>query len=147
MKLSTKVRYGMRAMLELAVGYGKGPILLRVIGKKQKISEKYLEQLLVPLKSTGLIKSIRGPNGGYILSKSPAQLKLSEIVDALEGPTCLVGCIEDPKTCSFVESCVTRDVWIEMQEAIKQILNSITLENLVERQQKKKVILGTIYHI
>lgn len=147
MKLSTKVRYGTRAMLELAMSYGKGLTLIKDIAKNQKISEKYLEHLLVSIKSKGLVKSIRGAKGGYVLARPPAQIKISEVVEALDGPNLLVECIGNPRACSFTESCATRDVWIEIQNAINNICNSITLENLAERQREKKTISSRMYHI
>jgi len=137
MKLSTKGRYGARLMLDLALHYEEGLILLKDIAKRQEISEKYLWQLIPPLKNAGLINSTRGAHGGYMLAKPPAQITLKEIVVTLEGPMCLVECVDNPSLCSRVDTCVSRDVWHEVSEKILQTLESFTLENMVEKQKRK----------
>jgi len=147
MKLSTKGRYGTRAMVDLALRYGQGPILLKDIAKRQEISEKYLEHIITSLKVAGLVKSIRGAHGGYILAKSPAQIKLSQVIKVLEGSIAPVECVDDPRTCSRVELCVTRDVWKEIKRAIDEILESISLKDLVEREKKKEENKNVIYNI
>lgn len=137
MKLSTRARYGTRAMLELALHYGEGPILVKDIAKSQEISRRYLEHLIVSLQAIGLVKTIRGKKGGCVLSKSPSEIKLSEIVETLEGSVAPVDCIVDSKLCSREKLCVTRDIWIKMKEAIMNVLNSITLEDMVKWQKEK----------
>ena len=137
MKLSTKGRYGVRLMVDLALRYGEGPILLKDIAERQEISEKYLWQLISPLKNAGLINSTRGAHGGYNLAKPPAQITLKEIVLPLEGSMCLVECVDNPSLCSRANTCVSRDVWHEVSEKILQTLESVTLENLVEKQKHK----------
>jgi Rrf2 family protein len=137
MKLSTKGRYGVRLMVDLALHYGEGPILLKDIAERQEVSEKYLWQLISSLKNTGLINSTRGAYGGYNLAKSPAQITLKEIVVTLEGPISLVECVDTPSVCSRSDTCVSRDVWHEVSEKILQTLESITLEYLVEKQKHK----------
>jgi Rrf2 family protein len=137
MKLSTKGRYGTRLMVDLALHHGEGPILLKEIAERQEISEKYLWQLISPLKNAGLINSTRGAHGGYNLAKPPAQITLKEIVVTLEGPMCLVECVDTPSVCSRSDTCVSRDVWHEVSEKILQTLESITLEYLVEKQKSK----------
>ncbi|HHJ00915.1 MAG TPA: Rrf2 family transcriptional regulator [Candidatus Aerophobetes bacterium] len=147
MKLSTKGRYGTRAMVELALHYGQGPVLLKDIAKRQEISEKYLEHVITPLKVAGLVKSIRGAHGGYVLAKPPAQIKLSQVIRVLEGSITPVECVDDPKTCTRAELCVTRDVWRKIKRAIDEILESISLKDLVEQQEKKEQNKKIIYHI
>ncbi len=137
MNLSTRVRYSARLMLELALNYGNGPMLLKEIAKRQDISLGYLEHLLPPLKTAGLVNSTRGARGGYSLSKKPSQITLKDITQAMEGTLSLVKCIDEPATCSRVSSCVTRDVWSELEENISNTLEAITLEELVRRQKKK----------
>lgn len=138
MKLSTKGRYGTRAMVDIALYYGQGPILLKDIAKRQNISEKYLEHIITSLKIAGLVKSIRGAHGGYILAKDPVQIRLSQIIKALEGSIAPVECVDDPDLCSRAKTCVTRDVWIKIKKSMDEILKSISLKELVERQKKRQ---------
>jgi Rrf2 family protein len=147
MKLSTKGRYGTRAMVELALHYGQGNVLLKDIAKRQGISNKYLEHLLVSLKVAGLIKSIRGAHGGYILAKPPAQIKLNQVIKVLEGSIAPVECVDDPKTCPRTEACVTRDVWRKIKRATDEILESVSLKDLVEQEKKKEQSKNVIYNI
>ncbi|PIX24913.1 MAG: AsnC family transcriptional regulator, partial [Deltaproteobacteria bacterium CG_4_8_14_3_um_filter_45_9] len=114
MKISTKIRYGSRAMLELASRYGEGPIELKEIAKKENISLKYLEQVINPLRAAGLVKSIRGSKGGYSLAKPPSEICLYNVIETLEGPLNLLECLRDSKVCQKVPSCVTRDIWKEV---------------------------------
>ena len=137
MKLSTRGRYGVRIMLELALHFGEGPVLLRDIAERQAISEKYLWQLIKPLKSMGLIKSIRGARGGYVLAREPAEINLREILRILEGSLCLVDCVDDPAACDRSESCITREIWSETSKNISQSLESMTLGKMVERHKNR----------
>ncbi len=147
MKLSTKGRYGARAMLDLALHYGEGPIPLRDIAKRQEISERYLQHLMVSLKFGGLVNSIRGARGGFALAKPPSGIRLSEIIQILEGSIAPVGCVDDPKVCSRVDTCTARDIWKEMTEAMIGVLESTTLEDLVQRQREKEKDETVMYHI
>jgi Rrf2 family protein len=140
MKLSTRTRYGIRAIIELAMNYGKGPLQIRVIAQHQDISVKYLEQLMTILKSAGFIRSIRGSKGGYFLARPPAQIKLSDIFDALEGNVTMVECVEDKNYCDRSADCVARQVWTQVQNAIKNILQSITLQDLLDRVKAEKKV-------
>ena len=137
MKLSTRGRYGVRIMLELALHFGEGPVLLKDIAERQAISEKYLWQLINPLKSMGLIKSIRGARGGYVLARDPAEINLREILRILEGSLCLVDCVDDPAACDRSESCITREIWSETSKNISQSLESMTLGKMVERHKNR----------
>ena len=136
MKLSTRSRYGMRAALELAIEYGKGPLQIRAIAHRQGISNKYLEQLIAVLKSAGLVKSVRGPKGGYLLAKPPAQITLYQVFRALEGPVYTVECLEHEDFCPRYTDCLTRQVWSEMNKAIVGVLESTTLQDLADRARK-----------
>ncbi len=147
MRLSTKGRYGARAMLDLALNSGKGPVLLREIAKRQEVSEKYLEHSITTLRKAGLVRSIRGARGGYVLAKLPSQIRLSEIMEVLEGSMAPVECVDDPQVCQRAQLCVTRDIWAEMKEAIDNILESITLQDMVERQNRKKNSKAIVYDI
>lgn len=144
MKLSTRTRYGIRAMLELAENYGEGPLQIKVIANRQDISVKYLEQLMAMLRSGGFVRSIRGSKGGYVLSKVPAQIKLDELFTCLEGPVVTVECIEDENFCARAADCVTRQVWAQVQAAMMNVLQSMTLQDLVNRTKERK---NLDYHI
>jgi Rrf2 family protein len=147
MRISTKIRYGTRAMLELASHYGEGPIELKEIAKKENISLKYLEQVIIPFRSAGLVKSVRGSKGGYSLAKSPSEIFLNDLVEILEGPINLTECLRDPKVCQKSASCVTREIWEEVSEAIYKIFHSITLEEMVNRKREKEGLNPSMYQI
>jgi len=138
MKISTRTRYGMRALLELALAYKSGPLQIKTIAEHQNISNKYLEQLVAMLKTAGLVRSIRGPHGGYVLSKPPDEVKLVEVFKTLEGPVLTVECTEDETVCANSADCVTRDLWIEINEAILNVLRKKTLGDLVKQAQTHK---------
>ena len=137
MKLSTRGRYGVRLMLDLALHYGEGPVLLKDIAGRQGISEKYLWQLINPLKTVGLIGSTRGAHGGYVLARPPEEISLKEIVRVLEGSLCLVDCVENPAVCDRSQTCTSRDIWSEASNQISQILESMTLDKMVVKQRTK----------
>ncbi len=137
MKLSTRGRYGVRLMLDLALHYGEGPVLLKDISGRQGISEKYLWQLINSLKTVGLIGSTRGAHGGYVLARPPEEISLKEIVRVLEGSLCLVDCVENPAVCDRSQTCTSRDIWSEASNQISQILESMTLDKMVVKQRTK----------
>lgn len=137
-KVSTRGRYGLRAMIELAKNENSGAIPLRIISDKQNISEQYLEQLFVNLRNSGLVKSVRGASGGYLLKKSPEEITVEEILISLEGPLNIVDCIADESLCDFSNECATHELWIELRERIKDLLSNITLADLKERAIKLK---------
>ena len=147
MKISTKIRYGTRAMLELASHYGEGAIELKEIAQKESIPPKYLEQVIIPLRTAGLIKSARGSRGGYSLGKPPSEIYLKDVYEVLEGPVYLVDCLRDPKVCQRVPSCVTRDIWQEVSEAIGKVFSSLTLQDMVERKKRKEGMTPSMYQI
>jgi len=147
MKLSTRTRYGTRALLDLAVHQGEGLVLLKDIARRQEVSLPYLEHLITPLITAGLVKSTRGARGGVLLLKPPTEIKLSEVLELLEGSIAPVDCINNPKICPRSELCVTRDVWIEMKLAMTQVLDSTTIQDLVERQRQKEQTETGMYHI
>jgi Rrf2 family iron-sulfur cluster assembly transcriptional regulator len=133
MKLSTRSRYGTRLMLDMAQHYQEGPIQLGDIAKRQDVSVKYLEQIIIPLKKAHYIKSLRGPKGGHILTKPPEKITVAEIVALLEASTSLVDCTVDSTVCERANSCPTRLIWQEASEAMFARLQSITLADLVEK--------------
>ena len=137
MKLSTRARYGVRLMVELAENLDKGPLYLKDIAKIQNISEKYLSLIIIPLRTVGLVKSIRGAHGGYSLAKDPSQITLKEIIDVLEGDCSLVDCVRNPETCPRVSICASHDIWAIIGGKISETLNSITLDMLLKMNQEK----------
>ena len=138
MKLSTKTRYGIRAVIELAEHYGQGPVQLKMISKDQDISIKYLEQIISLLKSSGIVNSARGAKGGYFLAKPPEHIKLSECFNCLEGPVSTVECVENQGYCEKTKNCIAREVWAEVEKAIFAVLDSFTLQDLVEKAKKNQ---------
>jgi Rrf2 family cysteine metabolism transcriptional repressor len=147
MKLSTRGRYGLRALLDLALHQGEGLVLLKDIARRQEFSLPYLEHLIAPLIAAGLVKSTRGARGGVSLLKPPSEIKLSEVVQLLEGSITLVDCVNNPALCHRSALCVTRDIWVEMKEAMSQVLDSTTLQDLVERQKRKGRPEEMMYYI
>jgi Rrf2 family cysteine metabolism transcriptional repressor len=137
MKLSTRGRYGTRVLLDLALHGENGPILLRDIAQRQQISLLYLERLISPLVAAGVIRSTRGARGGVWLAKSPQEITLSEVVGLLEGSIAPADCVNDPKACPRSDLCVTRDIWVELKRAMDGVLESKTLQDLVEMQKGK----------
>lgn len=123
MRISTKGRYGLTIMIELAKNQGEGPISLKSIAQANDLSEHYLEQLIAPLRNAGLVKSIRGAYGGYILADSSTKITAGDVIRVLEGPITLVEGIED-------EEPAQRELWIRIRDAIKSVLDNTTLDDL-----------------
>ena len=147
MKLSTKGRYGTRIILDLAQHQNESPVPLRDIARRQEISLSYLEHLITPLLSAGIIRSTRGARGGISLLEQPSSIKLSEVVQLLEGSLAPVDCVNNPKLCPRSDTCATRDIWDEMKEAINNVLESKTLQDLVEMQKQKSHTSVEMYQI
>lgn len=140
MKLSTRGRYGVRAMYDLATQYGEGPVPLKLVAERQGISEHYLEQLIAPLRKAKLVKSLRGVAGGYELGREPAAITVGDIIRVLEGPIAPVDCvIEDESshsTCDHPEGCVTHRIWAKVRDSITEVLDSISLEDLLHEVRR-----------
>ena len=147
LKLSTRARYGTRALLDLARHQGDKPVQLKDIASRQNISLHYLEHIITPLVGAGIVRSTRGAHGGLQLTRHPEELKLSEVVQLLEGAITPVDCISHPESCERSDLCVTREVWSEMKKAIDETLNSITLQDLIERQKKREQSAKAMYYI
>jgi Rrf2 family cysteine metabolism transcriptional repressor len=139
-RLSTKGRYGTRLMLNLAQHYGNGneAVILKEVSVGEDISIRYLEQIIIPLKINRLVKSIRGAGGGYTLARNPAEIRLSEILRALEGNCCLVECVEDEEYCDRLDICATFDIWKGATDLLKGYFDAITLKDLLDLAEKKK---------
>jgi Rrf2 family transcriptional regulator, cysteine metabolism repressor len=135
MKLSTKSRYASRALIELALKYGKGPVKLKDVSERQNISLKYLEQVMFPLRVSGYVKTLKGSQGGYVLSRPPGNITLLEIVECIEGPIAPVDCVNNAGLCERAEKCVTREAWVNLKDAIRDELGKIKLSELVENHK------------
>ena len=140
MKLSTRTRYGVRAILELAENYDKGPLQLKAIAEHQEISFKYLEQLMAVLKSAGIVRSVRGPSGGYVLAKSPNEINVSDCFNCLEGPVITTECVDNSSFCTRTADCIARGLWTDVQNTVMDLLHSITLQSLIDRAEQSKTL-------
>lgn len=135
MKLSTKGRYGLKAILDLAIHSSDGQVALKSIAERQGLSENYLEQLFASLKKAKLIQSVRGSQGGYLLGRSPEKISVGDILRALEGSMAPTECVEENCTstgCCNTDGCVTRSVWEKIRDGINNVIDNITLKELVD---------------
>ncbi len=141
MKISTKGHYGVQAMFDLAQHYGKGPVSLKSVAERQDLSEHYLEQLIAGLRKAGLVKSVRGAQGGYILARDPADIKVGDIIRVLEGPIVPVECVgaAEPEQCLKAEFCVTRNIWEKVRNSIEDVLDSITLADMCRDAEQARM--------
>lgn len=137
-RLSTRGRYGTRIMLELARHYGKGPLLLKEIARKQEVSVGYLEQIMPSLRSSGLVQANRGAHGGYFLAKAPCHIMMKEIIESLEGEISLLECIGNPQICQRSAECAAKDLWEELNDQMLDFLGSKSLQDLLDMQVKKE---------
>ncbi|MFC1964052.1 RrF2 family transcriptional regulator [Chloroflexota bacterium] len=147
MKISTKGRYGTRALLDIALHQDEAPILLKDIAARQQISLSYLEHLIASLVQGGILQSMRGVGGGVFLAKPPREIRLGEAIRLLEGSLALVECVDDPGLCERSDCCATRDVWSEVKMAMDGVLEATTLHDLVERQKMKEQPMYAMYYI
>jgi len=133
MKLSTKIRYGLRAILQIAMEGESKPIMARQIAERQNISEPYIDQLLIPLRTNGLIRSFRGRRGGYQMAADPKELTVLNIVESLNGRLNIMDCLDDNE-CDRKPRCATKVIWEQANENLRQSLDSTTLKELVQRE-------------
>lgn len=140
MKLSTKGRYGVRLMFDLALHSDGSPVTLKEIATRQEISEKYLSNLIPLLRNAGLVHSVRGSQGGYTLARQPREISLKDILVVLEGSMCLVECTEKPTVCRRSDDCFVREVWAEVTAKMLEALESFTLENMVEKRNLRNTV-------
>jgi Rrf2 family cysteine metabolism transcriptional repressor len=133
MRVSTRTRYGVRAIVELARHYSESPLQLRIIGEREEISVKYLEQLMAILKASGLVQSVRGAKGGYRLARAPDQIKMDQVFHCLEGPVSTLDCVADPQVCKREPDCATRGLWVQVEKAVDGVLASVTLAELADK--------------
>lgn len=127
MKISTKGRYGLTIMIALGKQYGEGPVPLRKIASEYELSEAYLEQLVAPLRNSGLVKSVRGAYGGYMLTRSPKEISAGDVIRVLEGPIQPVEGIDD-------EAQPQRELWVRIRDAVKNVLDTTTIDDLANHE-------------
>ncbi|NLZ93841.1 MAG: Rrf2 family transcriptional regulator [Firmicutes bacterium] len=134
MKISAKGEYGMRAMAILALEFPAGPVPLREIARREEIPYQFLEQIFIPLRHAGLINSVRGAKGGYILAKAPSEIKVGDIIRALEGPIAPVDCVaeNDADVCSRSTACLTKGIWQRLRDSMAEVLDDITLADVIK---------------
>lgn len=137
MKISTKGRYALRLMLDIALHSQGEAISLRDVAKRQEISDKYLEQIVTPLARAGLLRSVRGAGGGYLLTREPGEYTVGQILRPLEGSLAPVSCVDGNNCCNRAERCVTLDIWRNIQEAVNGVVDHTTLADLITDYFKK----------
>jgi len=139
MNISTKGRYGLRALLDLAANCEAGPVTLAAISARQNISEGYLEQLMMPLKKNGLVRSMRGARGGYVLARPAAEISVGEVFETLEGPITIASCVgTNSQPCDMASGCATKALWQEVHEKIAETMFAYSLEDLLNNNIPKK---------
>ena len=138
MKISTKGRYGLRILLDLAIHQSeKKPRLIRDIAKSQQISEKYISRLVIALRKAGMIRSIRGVNGGFHLAMKPEEITLLDVIEVMEGPISIVDCVKAPKRCSMHANCAPREIWCSLNEDIRGLMRRTTLADILASYEKQ----------
>jgi Rrf2 family transcriptional regulator, cysteine metabolism repressor len=147
MKISTRGRYGLRVLLELASRGGDGPVQLKEVAKTQELSLNYIEHLIGPLVSAGFVKTIRGVSGGVMLAKRPRDIKVSDVIGLYEGSMAPVECVDNPDVCKRSGQCVTRDIWCELKKSTDSVLGARTVADLVKMQESKRNKEETMYYI
>jgi Rrf2 family protein len=154
MKFSAKGEYAVMAVLELALTNGQGPVQVKAIARKQGISIRFLEQVMSALKRAGLVESIRGAQGGYKLAKASSEIRLGDVLQAIDGPLAPMECVSDQDRHCFqekdslgIEQCLIRELWAEVKSSLEGVLNSIDFEELCERKRKKDRQRSLMYHI
>jgi Rrf2 family cysteine metabolism transcriptional repressor len=143
LKFSTRGRYGVQIMVELARRSTEGPVSLKSIAERQKLSEHYLEQLIPELRKAGLVKSVRGAQGGYLLAKEPEDINIGDVIRVLEGPIAPVECTNEAggvDCCEKMEFCVTREVWVRVRDSINDVVDSISLADLIVDKEGKEMV-------
>jgi len=135
LRLSTKGQYGVRAMYEVAKAGSVGPVTIKEISEKQDVSVAYLEQILNKLRKAGIIQSVKGPGGGYMLARDPEKISIGQILKELEGPVAITSCLDPSEGCVRVDSCVTHLLWKSLGDNIERFLDSMSLQDLLSGNQ------------
>lgn len=139
LRLSTRGQYGVRAMFEIARGYPDNPLTIREISGRQDVSVPYLEQILNKLRKAGLVRSVKGPGGGYLLTRKPGEVSIAAILKELEGPVAITSCLNPEEGCARIEGCVTHLLWKSLGANIEAFLETITLSDLLEKDPLMKL--------
>lgn len=152
MKVTTKGHYGLMAMAELALHHGQGPVSLKTIAENQGLSEHYLEQLFASLRRAGLVRSVRGAQGGYLLGREPEEISVGDALRVLEGPLVPMDCalegpLEEIDHCTNPHSCLVREVWVKLAKAIEEVADGITLADLREKAREMQRRKGVMFYI
>jgi Rrf2 family protein len=134
MRVSMKTEYGVRALVDLAMHYGKGPLANQTIAARHSIPSPFLDQVMAALRRAGLIRSVRGPLGGHTLNRKPQDLRLIEVVRALEGSLAPIACLDDPLSCPMRGQCTVMPVWRQVEHATARVLENITIADLADRE-------------
>ena len=142
MKLSTRGRYGIHAMYDLAVNYGDGPQSIKCIAERQGVPEAYLEQLIAMLRREKLVISNRGAQGGYRLAREPREITVGDVLRALEGGLNLVDCLDEEDTCGKSCACPSRIVWMKIRDGLNQVVDGITLQDMIDEQKCRTSLEG-----
>ena len=147
MKISTKGRYGLRILVDLATHNDGKPRLIRDIAESQAISEKYISRLVIDLRRAKMIRSIRGVKGGFHLAMAPKDITLLDVLEAMEGPLSIVGCVSSPKKCNRTEACAAHEIWSSLNEKIREIMRGVTLEDVLDAYERQKAADGYFDYI
>ena len=137
MKISTKGRYGLRILMDLAIHQSKKPRLIRDIAKSQQISEKYISRLVIALRKAGMIRSVRGVNGGFHLAMKPEDITLLDVIEVMEGPVSIVDCVSAPKRCKLSGDCAPREIWCKLNDDIRALMRGTTLADILAAYDRK----------
>ena len=144
MKISTKGRYGLRILMDLAIHQSEKPRLIRDIAKSQQISEKYISRLVIALRKAGMIRSVRGVNGGFHIAMKPEDITLLDVIEAMEGPLSIVDCVSTPRKCSRSDNCAPREIWCKLNGDIRELMRGTTLADILESYRKQSAQNGVL---
>ena len=144
MKISTKGRYGLRILMDLALHESEKPRLIRDIAKSQQISEKYISRLVIALRKAGMIRSVRGVNGGFHLAMKPEDITLLDVIEVMEGPVSIVDCVSAPKRCALSGDCAPREIWCKLNDEIRGLMRQTTLADILESYKKQSARDGMV---
>ena len=147
MKIPTKIRYGLRFLLDVAEHGAQGVVTLREASQRQNISQKYLWQVVAPLKSAGLIIAERGKDGGFRLARGPGEVTILDVYKAMDGECALVGCVASEQFCPRGDLCAVRDVWVEISRGLGDLMQGYSLEAILRREQRERGARGPEYSI
>ena len=142
MKISTKGRYGLRILMDLALHQTEKPRLIRDIAKSQQISEKYISRLVIALRKAGMIRSVRGVNGGFHIAMKPEEITLLDVIEVMEGPLSIVDCVSAPKKCVHSKDCAPREVWCKLNDDIRALMRGTTLADILATYDRQNALNG-----